>query len=436
MKATAERKARRHARLQNLAIVFLTLSTLVLFANLPLFGPLSDRSLLELAQDRFRREGVAAAAAPSGAASFVFPVRMVYTNRFARQGADSLTTLSDEFERAGTYLSEAIGSAYNGEPVDQAAFLAALRAEGLYFDFTTALPSELLAHLLNVSLSDDAPEGIRRLLLSPSGANDALLYAEDGSGAHYRYFTAVSSPSLTDFLATRSGSSANFAFLLAPTYDELSPCTLILSDPSLRGTLKAANALSGSEDEFLRRAEFNAHTENRFTESSGTVIVREVSSTLYLRPDGTIEYQGTEAAPGSIYSVASALPGEPTLYEAAAAAQDLALTLLGDSLGDAALYLSDAVQSGTRYEITFDLMADGTLIRYSDGSHAGTVTIEHGCVTAFTFKARSYTNTDDPPLLLPFAQAAAIARVWRGAELIVAYVDAGSEDVVPAWIAE
>ena len=436
MKATAEKKARRHARAQNLTIVFLTLSAFVLFANLPLFGPLSDRSLLELAQDRVRRESVVASAAPSGAASFVFPVRMVYTNSFARQGADSLTTLSDEFERAGTYLSEAIGSAYNGESVNQAVFLTALRAEGLYFDFTTALPSELLARLLNISLSGDAPEGIRRFLLSPSGKNDALLYVEDSSGAHYRYSTAVSSPSLTDFLATRSGSGASFAFQLAPDYGDLAPCTLILSDPSPRGTLKAANALIGSEDEFLRRAEFNAHTENRFTESSGTVIVREVSSTLYLRPDGVIEYQGTEAAPGSIYSVASALPGEPTLYEAAAAAQNLALTLLGDSLGDAALYLSDAVQNGSRYEITFDLMADGTLIRYSDGSHAGAVTIEHGCVTAFTFKARSYMNTDDSPLLLPFAQAAAIARVWRGAELIVAYVDAGSEDVVPAWIAE
>jgi len=436
VKATAEKKARRHARAQNLTIVFLTLSAFVLFANLPLFGPLSDRSLLELAQDRVRRESVVASAAPSGAASFVFPVRMVYTNSFARQGADSLTTLSDEFERAGTYLSEAIGSAYNGESVNQAVFLTALRAEGLYFDFTTALPSELLARLLNISLSGDAPEGIRRFLLSPSGKNDALLYVEDSSGAHYRYSTAVSSPSLTDFLATRSGSGASFAFQLAPDYGDLAPCTLILSDPSPRGTLKAANALIGSEDEFLRRAEFNAHTENRFTESSGTVIVREVSSTLYLRPDGVIEYQGTEAAPGSIYSVASALPGEPTLYEAAAAAQNLALTLLGDSLGDAALYLSDAVQNGSRYEITFDLMADGTLIRYSDGSHAGAVTIEHGCVTAFTFKARSYMNTDDSPLLLPFAQAAAIARVWRGAELIVAYVDAGSEDVVPAWIAE
>ena len=436
MKTTAEKKARRLARTQNLAIVFLTLSAFVLFANLPLFGPLSDRSLLELAQERARREGVVASAAPSGAASLVFPVRMVYTNDFARQGADALTTLSDEFEHAGMYLGEAVGSAYGGERVSEAAFLAALRAEGLYFDFTTALPSELLARLLSVSLSDDAPADVRRILLSPSGAGDALLYAEDGSGSQYRYSTAVSSSSLTDFLATRSGSGASFAFQLAPDYGDLAPCTLILSDPAARSTLKAANALSGNEDEFLRRAEFNAHTENRFTESSGTVIVREVSSTLYLRPDGTIEYQGTEATPGSIYSVASAIPGEPTLFEAAAAAQNLASTLLGDSLGDAALYLSGAAQKSGGYEITFDLMADGTLIRYSDGSHAGVVTVENGCITAFTFKARSYIGTEDVPLLLPFAQAAAIARVWQGAELIAAYVDTGGEDVLPAWIAE
>ncbi len=436
MKPSSEKKARRLARAQNLAIIFLALSSMVLFANLPLFGPLSDRSLLELAQDRVRRESLIASAAPSGAVSFVFPVRMVCTNSFARQGADALTTLSDEFERAGTYLGEAIGSAHNGEPIGQPAFLAALRAEGLYFDFTAPLSSELLEQLLNVSRSDTVPDRIRRLLLSPSGTNAALLYAEDGSGQHYRYFTAVSSPSLTEYLASRGGSSANFAFLLAPAYSELSPYTLILSDPAPRGTLKVVNALSGNEDEFLRRAEFNAHTENRFTESSGTVIVREVSSTLYLRPDGTIEYQGTEAAPGSIYSVPAALPGKPTLLEAASAAQNLALTLLGDSLGDASCYLSAAVQSGSRYEITFDLMSDGTLIRYSDSSHTGSVTIENGCVTAFTFKVRSYTITDSFALMLPFAQAAAIARVWPGAELIVAYVDVGSEEAMPAWIAE
>ena len=434
MRAEGKRE-RRLNRLQNLTILFLTLSAVILLMNLPLFGALSDRSLLELARDRLRKENNVSETAASGAASYVFPVRMVYTNSFARQGADALTTLSDEFERAGTYLGEALGSAYGGERVNDSVFLAALRREGLYFDFTTALPAQQLAQLLSVTLSGEAPDRIRRVLLSPSGARDALLYAEDYAGVHYRYFTAVSSPSLTEYLAARNGNNADFAFLLDSDYGELSPYTLILSEPAARCTLATANMLAGSEDVFLRRAGFNAHTENRFMESSGTVIVREVSSTLYLRTDGTIDYQGAAATPDSIYYVSAATPGAPTLSEAAAAAQKLANAVLQDSLGDAMLYLSDTAQRGGAYEIFFDLLVDGTPIHFSDGSHAASVTVEGQSITAFTLRARRYTRTDEEPLLLPFAQAAAIARVWQNAELIVAYVDMGGETVSPAWIA-
>lgn len=433
---SASKKDRRLNRIQNLAIVLLTLSAFLLFTNLPMFGALSDQSLLELARDRIRRENLPAETDASGAASLVFPVRMVYTNGFARLGADAITTLSDEFEHAGTYLGEALGSAYGAVSISEDAFLDALRSEGLYFDFTTALPSDIVSGLLGVSVPEPKLASVRRMLLSPAGAEGAPLYVQDGAGQHYRFSTAVSSTALVDFLDARSGNSADFAFLLGSAYEQLSPYTIILSDPAPRGTLGAANALSGSEDAFLRRAEFNAHTENRFTESSGTVIVREGSSALYLRPDGTVDYQGGAAAPDSIYFVAAAETGSPTLAEAAAAAQNLASTLLQDFLGDAALYLSDASADGEHYEIFFDLMANGTPIRFSDNSHAVSVTIEGQRISAFTLKARSYSLTEDTALLLPFAQAAAIARVWDGAELIVAYVDTGAETVLPTWIAE
>lgn len=433
---SASKKDRRLNRIQNLAIVLLTLSAFLLFTNLPMFGALSDQSLLELARDRIRRENLPAETDASGAASLVFPVRMVYTNGFARLGADAITTLSDEFEHAGTYLGEALGSAYGAVSISEDAFLDALRSESLYFDFTTALPSDIVSGLLGVSVPEPELASVRRMLLSPAGAEGAPLYVQDGAGQHYRFSTAVSSTALVDFLDARSGNSADFAFLLGSAYEQLSPYTIILSDPAPRGTLGAANALSGSEDAFLRRAEFNAHTENRFTESSGTVIVREGSSALYLRPDGTVDYQGGAAAPDSIYFVAAAETGSPTLAEAAAAAQNLASTLLQDFLGDAALYLSDASADGEHYEIFFDLMANGTPIRFSDNSHAVSVTIEGQRISAFTLKARSYSLTEDTALLLPFAQAAAIARVWDGAELIVAYVDTGAETVLPTWIAE
>ena len=121
---------------------------------------------------------------------------MVYSNDFARFGADSLTTLSDEFERAGTYLGEAVGSANGAEAVREAAFLTALRGEGLYFDFTTSLPLSVLADLLGVTAPEVGLSDVRRVLLSPTENGDAILYVQDGAGRHYRFFTAASSSAL------------------------------------------------------------------------------------------------------------------------------------------------------------------------------------------------------------------------------------------------
>ncbi len=426
---------KRIGRLQNLAIVLLTLSTVFLIMSLPLFGALSDRSLFELAHERMNQAAVIPAEAPASA-RLSFPVRMVYTNSFARLGADALTTLSDEFERAGSYLGEAIGSANGAVPVSETVFLSALRGEGLYFDFTAALPAELLSDLLGIRISAPELSNVRRMLLCPEAGGDATLYVQDGARAHYRFSTAVSSGALTDFLASQSGSSADFAFLLGTDYAQLSPYTLVLSDPAPRSVLSASSALAGGEDAFLRRAGFNAHAENRFTESSGTVIVRDVSSMLYLRPDGTIDYQGAGAEPDSLYYIPAAVQGEPTLAETAGAAQRLVATLLRDELGDAELYLSGAHEDGGRCEITFDLMAGGTPIRFSDGSHAVSVITEGQHISAFTLKTRSYTLINEPALLLPVALSAAIARVYSGAELIVAYVDDGAESILPVWIAE
>lgn len=428
--------ASRINRLQNLAILLLTVSALVLVANLPLFGVLSDRSLIELARDRLHRETVVAEHNVSGVASLAFPVRMVYTNDFARLGADALTTLSDEFEHAGTFLGEAVGSAHEAVSVSEATFLSALRGQGLYFDLTAVLPLEVLSDFLGVTAPDAGFSYVRRMLLSPRDETDAALFVQDGDGAYHRFSTAVSSPALVEFLAGQSGSSADFAFMLGANYAALSPFTLVLSDPVPRAELEASNALSGSEEAFLRSAGFNAHTENRFTESSGTVIVREVASTLYLRPDGTVDYQGGEASPDSLYFVAASAPGAPTRAEAVAAAQTLAVTLLQDILGDASLYLSDVLAGDGAYRVSFDLMVNGTPIRFADGSHAAAVTVSGQSITAFTLKARQYRLTEEVPLLLPLSLSAGIARVWNDAELVVAYVDAGGETIPPVWIAE
>lgn len=434
--ASEPRRARRIDRLQNLTILLLTASAFSLFLNLPLFGSLSDRSILELLRGRLRREAVVTQTHEAGLSSMAFPVRMVCTSDYARLGSDSLTTLSDEFERAGTYLGEAIGSAANTASVGQYAFLAALRGEGLYFDFASALPAEVLTELLGVTLPAEAElASVRRILLVPAVSGSAALYVEDGTGQFRRFTTAASSAALSEFLAGRGGGDVDFAYLMGPEYSFLAPLTLIAQD-SERPALSAYNALAANESAFLRLAEFNAHTENRFTESSGTVIVREVSSTLYLRPDGTVSYQGAEAAPDSLYRISAAEPGSPTPTEVMRGAHNLTRTLLGELLGDAELYLSGVRTDAGRTHVFFDLTVRGTPVRFSDGAHAADVTVEGESITAFVLKVRHYTLGEEPALLLPPLQAAYVSRSWEGAELSVAYVDGGGDEVLPVWIAE
>lgn len=424
-------------RLQNLVILLLTVSAVFLFASLPMFGALSDRSLLELARDRVHRERGIEQAGAASATQLALPVRIVYTNDFARFGTDALTTLSDEFERAGAYLSEALGSVGAPTLVSESVFLNALRGKGLYFDLTAPLPTELFSDILGVTIAGPPVTNVRRILLTPLGGGEAALYLQDGAGTCCHFSTAVDSLALEDFLASQSGSGADFAFQLGTDYARLSPYTLVLSDPAPCRVLGASALLSsGGEETFLRRAGFNAHAENRFTESSGTVLVREASGALYLRPDGTVEFQGAEAAPDSIYFIPAAEPDAPTLSEAATAAQALASALVQDLLGDAALCLSAAQEADGRCELCFDLLSNGTPIRFADGSHALTITTEGQSVTGFRLKARRYALGEETAELLPVPFSAAIAGVWSDAELLIAYVDAGGEEVLPTWIAE
>lgn len=418
---------------QNAAIVLLLLSAVMLFVNLPLFGELSDESLLELAQAQSRREVQPARA--TGGTQISLPLRIVYTNGFARFGADAITTLSGDFERAGTYLSEAVGSAGTAEAVNVSAFLDAMRGEGLYFDFAAAVPADVLSAILGVTTPHTAPPDVKRILLS-AGGESVTLYTQDSAGRIYRCATAVSRELLSNFLTSQSGAAVDFAFLLDAPYTRLSPYTLIMNEPVQRAALDSADALSGSEDVLLRRAGFNVRAENRFTEASGTVIVREVSSTLYLNPDGTVEYQGAEASPDSPYYIPAAEAGMPTAAEAAQAAQTLASTLLEDISGSGVPYLSAMHPGSGGYEISFDMMAGGTPIYLADGSHAMTVTTTGQSITGFSLLARRYTFTDEAPPLLPAALSAAIARGWGGVELVTAYVDTLGERTAPEWVAQ
>lgn len=435
--AKTVKKRSRVDRLQNLAIFLLTLSALALLSSIPLFGALSDLSLLDLAKGWAKKGTAPVQKETTSLATLGAPLRLVLSNDYTRLGFDALTTLDDAFNPSGVYLGAALGTVNMAEREDPDAFLSALRGTGVYFDFTAALPTDGLALALGVTTPELPLSTVRRALLCPDESGGVALHLADADGICCVCSTALGTEELDALLLALDGNGAEFAMLSGADYAMLAPETLILSEATPRCVLSADLPFSPADSaDFLRRAEFNAYTENRYVESSGTVIVRGTASTLHLNPNGVIGYQGGSADPGSVYAVPSEQPNAPTLREAIAAAQKLMVTLTQGQLGEAGVYLVDARSAAGGYEVIFDYCCGGTPIRFADGGHAATVTVKGGSISAFSLRLRRYTATAETALLLPLRQAAAIARIKPGAELSVAYIDGGGETVTPSWTAD
>lgn len=431
-----DKKARRIDRAQNLIIALLTLSFVLLLLQTPLFGDAQNGTLSATVRGWFSGTQSTVSTEEDVLTALSVPVRIVHTNDFLRSGADALTTTDSAFEEAGSFLGEAIGSAHGISSAAESVFLSALEGAGIYFDFADELPLEVLAARLGVQSPTTRELNVRRCLVSIGDADSALLYLQDSEQGVFCFSTAVSAAEMRDYLESQNGGSVDFAFSLGEDYASLSPYTLLFAAPETRSELSAANALGDySAEELLRRAEFNPHTQDWYTESSGTVVYIEGQRKLYLHPDGTLSYNGAAAESGSLFAVTAADPAHPTRTELCAAARSLVGTLTQGRLGDAALYLAGMESDEDGATVFFDYMALGTPIRFADGAHAAEVRIEHGSVTAFTLRVRRYTLTERSSLLLPISLARAVAQRYPNCELTAAYIDSYADTVSASWIA-
>lgn len=431
-----DKKRRRIDRMQNLTIVLLTLSFVLLLVQTPLFGT-NGKTLSATMRAWFSDSQSTTGEEENALTALSVPVRVVQTSDFLRSGTDALTTADDDFEAVGAYFGEALGSAYGTSTVAESSFLGALDGAGLYLEFSCDLPLEVLAARLGVASPTTRELDVRRCLLSIDESEKALLYLQDTERGIFCFSTAVNASEVRGYLETQSGSEVDFAFSLGEEYASLSPYTLLFSSRVERSELTAANALSDfSTEELLRRAEFNPHTKDWYTESSGTVVYIEGQRKLYLLTDGTLAYSGVAAEADSLFAVSASDPAQPTRAELCTAARSLVGTLTQGRLGDAALYLSGMERDETGATVRFDYMVGGTPVRFSDGSPAAEVRIEGNSITAFTLCMRRYTSTERSTALLPTALSRAIAQRYPGCELTVAYIDTYGDTVSASWIAD
>ena len=409
MDQTARR--RRRNLIQNIAIALLSVSAVLLFAQLQLYN-------LGTSEDPLYLERLTGEGSPSRLREFPAPVRVVLTDSYGRYGSLGFTTNSDGFSALG--LREALGSVQHLAPSTTDAFRGALSGPSIYFDFLNPLPLQVLAEL--------------------TGADGSVhLYVWDGADTVLTgtvASTALSIDSLTEAVSQSGMGSVSFAFEVVemePLYGKLFPLSILPTELPQLPVLSAASSISGT-DWLLAAFGFNINTRERYAEADGTEVITEVEAdrSLHIRPSGEITYRsGTDAT-----LEISAQEEVPTAAEAVLGASILLEQLTEDRSGEARLYLESVSQGGDTTQLLFGYQIDGVPIRFSDGGHAAEITLSGTSVTRLTLRFRQYSTAGETSLLLPLRQTLAIAAEHPGTELSVGYADGGGDSVSASWLAD
>ena len=412
-----ERKKISRDRLQNIAICLLFISAVALYARiLGITRPV-------LAENVSAGEEVSALSLTE----LEMPLHMAVNNQFGRFGQPYTT--SSAMGELGMLLGEALGTAGTPGSATNADVRAALAREGsAYFDFTVSVPLPVLSALLGGEASPGlSPLSARQFLLEPAG--DAVrLFFWDESGCRV-CSTSVSESALIEAAEDYQPNGALFAFEAGGDYAALEPYTLLESETPQRHILSATDPLS-DDSGLLRALRFNPYTKNRYEESQGTQVIIENDRTLRITPEGDVFYLAGE---GDDTFPVTAAGESPAATEAVSAAA--ALLASAAQSGEATLCLRAVEETETGHTLSFDYQYQGTVIRFADDVPAAHVSVSGGNITALTLRLRSYAATEESSLVLPVRQAAAIANSRAGTELILSYVDSGSERVDAAWLA-
>ena len=422
-------RRRRRDLIQNITIVALSLSAVLLFAQSQIYNLISDQGGLA---DRL--SGTAAEDTAAQVVPLTAPVRVAVTGIYDRYGA-FLTTDAEAFSDLGLLLKESLGSAGTLTACTESDFTAALNASSVFYDFLSPLPLSILSELTGGDGTGVSSTFSARQLILSGKEGTVRLYVWDGKSTYLCCpVPTISEEDLTEAINSCTFGVAAFAFdeaELDENYARIAPRSLLLAELPELAVLSASNPLT-STDQLLMNLGFNPSTKNRYTDSNGTEIIRETDRSVQISSSGTVTYEsGTDPA-----EEISAAEDIPTLLEAADGTSALLRKLLGDLSGDASLYLVSVTQSEEITTLRFGYHVNGVPIRFSDGGGAAEVTLTGTTVSELTLRFRQYTASSEISLLLPLRQALAIAASGHeGAELFIGYADGGST-VSAQWMAE
>lgn len=380
---------------------------------------------------------------------------MMYPARIGLIGQQGCTivqydhlAVEDLFSQLINLLTDALSGAEEPTLVSEGVWQRALAGGqvGVYFDFLGNVPLDnlylWLSSATNIEGLVSAP--VRHLILSVVDDCVVLYYINENDGLYYACESSGNIQSRLEYMTHDTEVNSGFGFQLEDKSEYVSLYSVIgdgTLKPVVYDVVNPLVILSDGErasdkmslEELYERVSFQLHSATEYPVSDGRTI-REGGDSLTVTNNGYVEFRAGEASNPRI-SIMSNSPSATT-QEQLDGAWAFANGVIAPYCGDARLYLMDWEEHGNSTAVYIGYQLDGAYVHVGDLGYAAKIVLTESKITEFEFQLRQYTSTGGTSLVLDEyrAMVAMDALGERGKELVLAYIDRGSDTVSASWI--
>ncbi len=339
-----------------------------------------------------------------------------------------------------------------------------------YVNYSVAMPPSFYGQLMGVKDSQALSEvsAVRDFFILPTGAESLELLATGGeSGAVMRYEVKYSKTESLINLFTEYASDVNAdntcVMALQMNMDVVSPddavkmktvldSFLVLDSAStadsVKEEIKSENPIAETiPEELIESFSHNPNSIYRYTDSEGTVVYLENSSTLKIYKNGVVEYEAVNPSYGialesgnSLYeALNSAIRFSGKIYSSATNDSEFTMSVASDILfndSDSMEFLFDYYHEGTQVAVDINFGDEHML-------HGAEISVVDGKIVKFRMLLREYKKTErKKDIVNIYGAIDKVADVYAEAEepveikdMFLAYKEDGTgQNLVPCWV--
>ena len=414
---------------KNILILLLLISALFLGWQSQLFGNTSVKlsALVNPADGKTAEDGNTGPAAGTRTGE-ARPVSVAVTSGAnVHYGAKyDLGVIDDIYENTILIFRDALGTAQTPEKTGEAAWRAALRAPGVFFEYMSPMCLSVLDGWFEAEITGEwRTISVRRLCVAAVDGAPRLYFQDDETKAYYTALTEALPEDIARLTGKYTANNAAFAFEMLETPLK-NPYALIMREASDHPVIEVKNPLTGETlAEVLRWLGVSEHMKPITDKDGNETYIQPEDFRIELSPDGTVSCKRT-GSPEMTYAPADESGAIEQARQAVAES-------IGKYCGEGVRVYFDNVKAAGpgSFDVLFTYVVAGGRIYSDRDGYAASVTVTDGAVSKMTLYFRSFAATGENfDGLMPEMQAAAAS----GGAFMLYYHDNGAALLEPYWI--